>query len=75
MNFADAVEQVLKANGAPLPVAEITRRAVDRGLISPRSDQPAAYVGAAIRKDNRHREQQGKPARFSRTSPGTYGLS
>jgi hypothetical protein len=74
MNFADAAAQVLIENGGPLPVAEITRRAMKQGLISPKSDHPADYVRAAIRKDNRRRESQGQPARFSLTAPGVYGL-
>lgn len=74
MNFADAAAQVLQDNGGPLPVAEITQRALKRGLISPKSDHPVDYVRAAIRKDNRRRESQGQPARFSATAPGVYSL-
>jgi hypothetical protein len=75
MNFADAAEQVLKENGGPLAIADITQRALDRGLISPRSDRPVTYVRAAIRKDNRRREAREEPARFRLVSPGVYGLS
>ena len=75
MNFADAAENVLRANGGPLPVAEITQRALKQGLIKPKSDQPATYVRAAIRKDNRRRENRNEPARFRLVAPGVYGLS
>jgi hypothetical protein len=74
MNFADAAAQVLRENGGPLPVANITERALEQGLISPKSDDPVTYVRAAIRKDNRRRERQGQTARFSLTAPGVYGL-
>ncbi len=74
MNFADAAAQVLRENGGPLPVADITERALEQGLISPKSDAPVTYVRAAIRKDNLRRENRGQPARFSLTAPGVYGL-
>ena len=74
MNFADAAEQVLKENGGPLSVADITQRALERGLIHPKSDTPVTYVRAAIRKDNRRRDGRGEPARFRLTAPGVYGL-
>ena len=74
MNFADAAAQVLRDNGGPLPVADITQRALEQGLISPKSDDPVTYVRAAIRKDNRRREGRGEPARFGLTAPGVYGL-
>jgi hypothetical protein len=74
MNFADAAAQVLRENGAPLPVADITRRALEQGLISPKGDNPVTYVRAAIRKDNRRRESRGEPVRFSTTTRGVYDL-
>jgi len=74
MNFADAAEQVLQENRGPLSVADITRRALEQGLINPKSDDPVTYVRAAIRKDNLRRKNRGMPARFRLTSPGVYGL-
>jgi HB1, ASXL, restriction endonuclease HTH domain len=74
MHLADAAEQVLRETGEPMSVADITRRALQQGLIKPRSDDPVTYVRAAIRKDNRRREQNGERARFSQTAPGIYGL-
>jgi HB1, ASXL, restriction endonuclease HTH domain len=75
MNFADAAEQVLRENGGSLSVADITKQALDQGLIKPRSDDPATYVRAAIRKDNRRREGRNEPARFRLTAPGVYARS
>ena len=74
MNFADAAAQVLSENGGPLPIADITRRALEQGLISPKSDNPVTYVRAAIWKDNRRRENRGEPVRFSTTARGVYDL-
>jgi HB1, ASXL, restriction endonuclease HTH domain len=75
MNFADAAEQVLRENGGPLSVADITQRALERGLINPKSDTPVTYVRAAIRKDNRRCDDRGEPARFRLAAPGIYDLS
>jgi hypothetical protein len=75
MNFADAAAQVLKDSGAPLPVAEITQRALQLGLINPKSDDPVTYVRAAIRKDNRRRQGRNEQPRFALVSQGVYRLS
>ena len=75
MNFADAAAQILKENGTPLPVAEITQRALRQGLINPKSDDPVTYVRAAIRKDNLRRENHNERPRFKLESPGVYSLS
>lgn len=74
MNFADAAEQVIRENGAPLAVADITRLALEQGLINPKSDDPVTYVRAAIRKDNLRRRRMGEPARFGQPAPGVYSL-
>jgi hypothetical protein len=74
MNFADAAEQVLRDSGEPLAIADITQRALERGLITPRSDTPVTYVRAAIRKDSLRRENRGEPVRFELISPGIYRL-
>jgi HB1, ASXL, restriction endonuclease HTH domain len=75
MNFADAAEQVLRESGEPLSVTDITQRALEHGLINPRSDTPVTYVRAAIRKDNLRRENLGERPRFKLTAPGIYHLS
>jgi hypothetical protein len=76
MNFADAAEQVLRENGgAPLDSKEITRRALDQGLISPRSNEAEKYVAAAIRKDNRRRQRAGESVRFVQAGSGMFGLA
>jgi hypothetical protein len=75
MNFADAAEQVLRENGGPLSVADITQRAIEHGLINPKSDAPVTYVRAAIRKDNLRHDNRCEPVRFRLAAPGIYDLS
>jgi hypothetical protein len=65
MTLADAAAQVLgKAGADALTAQEIADRALQAGLIAPRSDRPGTYVAAAIRKDNRRRQQNGDAPRF-----------
>jgi HB1, ASXL, restriction endonuclease HTH domain len=75
MNLADAAEQVLHRSGQDLTSREISERAVADGLIAPRSDQPWVYIAAAIRKDNRRRQEQGQKARFTSVGLGRYKLN
>jgi hypothetical protein len=74
MNMADAAEQVLRRSGGDLSSKQIADQAVADGLITPRSDKPWVYVAAAIRKDNRRRQNQGEAVRFVSTGTGRYGL-
>ena len=74
MNFADAAEDVLRKAGKPLSVADITKRALDGGLISPKSPTPVVYVRAAIRKDNRRRTQSGGKPRFNLSADGSVSI-
>jgi hypothetical protein len=75
MNMADAAEQVLRRSGRDLSSREIASQALADGLITPRSDEPWVYVAAAIRKDNRRRQNQGQGARFSSAGTGRYKLN
>jgi hypothetical protein len=75
VNLADAAEAVLQeAGGDALTSKEIAERAIGRGLIAPRSDTPWVYVAAAMRKDNRHREQRGERGRFEALGSGRFAL-
>lgn len=75
MNFADAAEKLLRENGKPLSVSDITKTAIDKGLISPKSDTPVTFVRAAIRKDNRRRVQRGEKQRFLIRTDGQVELT
>jgi HB1, ASXL, restriction endonuclease HTH domain len=75
MNFADAAEEVLRKNSRKaLHSSEIAERAIALGLISPRSNTPGTYVAAAMRKDNRRRQQRGEAVRFALAGDGRFEL-
>lgn len=75
MNLADAAEQVLRErSGQALHSKEIAEQALAAGLIAPRSETPWVYVAAAIRKDNRRRQQRGETPRFTAAGEGRYIL-
>lgn len=76
MTLADAAETVLKqAGGGPLHYKVITEQIIEKGLASPKSDEPWLYVRAAIRKDTKSRESRGLSPRFVTISPGQYHIS
>jgi hypothetical protein len=74
MNMADAAEQVLRQSRQELSPREITDQALAAGIITPRSDKPWVYMAAAIRKDNRRRQERGEATRFAPASAGRYHL-
>jgi hypothetical protein len=75
LNLADAAEAVLQdAQGVTLTAREIAQRAIDRGLIAPRSETPWTHLAKAIRKDNIRREQTGDAVRFETLSGGRFAL-
>lgn len=69
MTFLDAAEEILKSEGRPMHPDEITRLALDRGLLARDGKTPAASMRAAFIV---HINKGG--TRFVRTSPGHYGL-
>jgi hypothetical protein len=74
VNLADAAAAVLSASPDPLDAKEIAARAIERGLISPRTDAPWTYVRAAIRKENRRRAERGEQPRFAVADSGRFQL-
>jgi HB1, ASXL, restriction endonuclease HTH domain len=74
MNMADAAEQVLRRSDRDLSSREIADQAAADGLIAPRSDKPWVYIAAAIRKDNRRRQNRGEAVRFASAGTGRYRL-
>jgi hypothetical protein len=75
MNMADAAEQMIRRSGRDLSAKEIAEQAAADGLIAPRSDKPWIYIAAAIRKDNRRRQDRGQTARFASAGTGRYKLN
>lgn len=71
LTLADAAAEILGVAGTGVLTAqEIADRAMRDGLIAPRSDRPATYVAAAIRKDTRRRKERGTAPRFVAESGG-----
>lgn len=77
MSFVDAAERVLRRSGAsePMHYQEITKRALEEGLIRTTSKNPAATLYSRVITDVLRREDQGEPPRFIRPKPGTFGLA
>jgi hypothetical protein len=76
VNLADAAEAVLRQSaGEALDAKEITKQAIDQGLISPRSETPWTHLAGAIRTDNRRNQEQGKAARFIALGGGRFQLA
>ncbi len=77
MSFADAAEQILsrRPNGEPLHVREITKIALDQGLIRTNGLTPEATMHAQIITECQRREKRGEKPRFERLGGGMIGLA
>ena len=77
MSFADAAEQILSesVNQELLHYAEITKRALELGLIHTKGRTPAATMYAVILTEIRRQEERGESPRFVRHGRGMVGLS
>ena len=53
MTYLEAAVVILKASGAPLTAAEITKRAVHRDLIQPSGKTPEATMSARLYVESR----------------------
>ena len=71
LSFADATIAILEAEGNPLHYREITRRALDQGLIQTDGKTPEATLNAILAVDIK---QKGQDSRFVRVKPGIFGL-
>jgi len=69
MTFLEAAAEILKSEGRPMRSDEITRIALERGLIANGGKTPEATMRAAFIM---HINKGGTD--FIRTAPGTYGL-
>jgi restriction system protein len=71
MNSLEAVELVLREDGQPLHVTEITRRMLDRNLWQTAGLTPSATIDARIAVDIR---DKGAASRFQRTGKSIFAL-
>ncbi len=77
MSFADATERILRESRSrePLHYEEITRRAIEQGLIQPEGKTPAVSLNAIIGTDIRRRQERSESQRFVRPERGLIGMA
>ena len=77
MSFTDAAERILSESISqePLHYAEITKQALDRGLIRTAGRTPAASMNAMILTEIRRQEEREESPRFVRDGRGMIGLT
>ena len=77
VSFTDAAEMVLTRFGKrrPMHYREITRKAIELGLISTGGRTPEATMYAQLFQENRRRTRRGERTRFERYGKGMVGLS
>jgi restriction system protein len=77
LSFADAAERVLDqfANRNPMHYQDITRKALELGLIATAGQTPAASMYAVILTEIDKRTKRGEPPRFTKHGKGLVGLA
>jgi restriction system protein len=77
LSFVDAAEQVLEAfaHQQPMHYQEITKKALDLGLITTAGQTPAATMYAVILTEVDKRAKRGEPPRFTKHGKGLVGLA
>lgn len=75
LTFPEAAAEVLKASGEPLHYREITKLALDSGLLSTARKTPAATMNSVILMEVTRDEKLGNAPRFERLGKGYIGLA
>lgn len=75
MKFLDAAEAVLEASASPLHYKEITRRALEKDLLTTAGQTPDASMGAALYTAVKSAADSGVSGRFVATAPGHFALA
>lgn len=70
--FKQAAIQILKKTGKPLHYTEITRLALDSGILETEGATPESTMNSQIVVDIKHK---GEGSEFIKTAPGTYALN
>jgi restriction system protein len=75
--FLDAAEAVLAgfSAGQPMAVSDVTRIALEEGLLATSGLTPVATMSAQLSIDAQRRQQRGQPARFVRLPGGLVQLA
>lgn len=76
LSFSDAAERILReyADGSSMHFRDITRLALEKGLIRSKGQTPAATMHAQIITENARRARNGEPTRFERLGKGQIAL-
>ena len=75
MSFLDAAYQVLEKAKEPLRYREITRRALEQGLIQTKGKTPEATLRGQLGASIRRELEGGPPSPFRRAGRGIFGLA
>lgn len=77
MSFTDAAARILRESGTrePLHYTDLTRRALERGLIRTEGVTPEATMYSVILQEVRRREARGERQRFVQHGKGLVGLA
>ncbi len=77
LSFSDAAERVLEqfGNNKPMHYREITRRALELGLVSTRGQTPEQTMYAQLLTDIERQRKRGRTGRFSKHGNGFIGLN
>ena len=74
MTFLEAAHMILVEACQPLHYREITKRALEQGIIQTRGNTPEATMNAQLGADINHGDEGGPLSRFVRVGKGTFGL-
>lgn len=75
MTYLEAARVVLEDAGAPLHSTEITRRALEEGLIAPAGKTPEATMAAQLYSVIKRAERAGTDSPFQRVAGNTFQLA
>lgn len=77
LSFTNAAEKILReeASRTPMHYREITKRALESGLLRTEGRTPEATMYAQIIQEEQRRERRGEAARFIRHGKGMVGLA
>lgn len=74
MKFKDAAETILEQTKKPMHFKEITKRALDEGLLDTAGITPERTMGAQIYTGILYDQKVGREGRFTKVGPGIFGL-
>ena len=73
-SFTNAAYGILKEEGVPLSAREITKRALNRGLIVTKGKTPYQTMQSSLYLENKRRLARGEIPRFKKYENNVWGL-